>query len=124
MSITIEGNTLVRQIHRRGTTRFPRDRGWWLYLALHWSGLLASTLLMSWGVFVLFFLVIGSFSLDGAMLHLDNFASRYVAADADRLMRFKAMLATIHLVVFATILFLRRGSLIPRDPAQGGVQRG
>ncbi len=124
MSITIEGNTLVRQIHRRGATRSPRDRGWWLYLALHWSGLLASTLLMSWGVFVLFFLVIGSFSLDGAMLHLDNFASRYVTADADRLMRFKAMLATVHLVVFATILFLRRGSLTPRDPAQEDVQRG
>lgn len=116
MSAIIEGSITARRFQPRRPASPPRDRGWWLYLTLHWSGILASTLLMSWGLFVLFFLAIGGFSLDGAMLHLDNFAGRYVAADAGRVMRFKMVLAGVHLASFAMILFLRRGALRPRDP--------
>ncbi|WP_230771709.1 hypothetical protein [Sphingomonas sp. Leaf4] len=112
MSVITQGNST------------SHDRGWWLYLALHWSGIFASSLLMSWGLFALFFLVIGGFSLDGAMLHIDNFASRYVAADADRVMRFKVVLAGVQLASIAAILFFRRGAWIPRDPKLEGLARG
>ena len=72
------------------TTPSPRrpsrglDVGFLLYFYLHLAGFLASTLLITWGLFVLFFLAIGGFSFDGMMHQLDNLASRYVAAEAVR----------------------------------------
>ena len=95
------------------------DIGYWLYLALHSAGFIATTLLMSWGVFVLFFLAIGGFSLDLMMNQLDNLTSRYLAADAARIAQFKLIVTFVHLAVSMTIVFFRRHSILPRDAKAG-----
>jgi len=90
-------------------------RGYMLFFSLHVTGLLASTLLISWGLIVLFFLAIGGFSVDGAMHHLANLADRYVEADASRVTGFKVALGIVQITLVAAVLFLRRHLLIPAD---------
>jgi hypothetical protein len=94
------------------------DYGYLLYFGLHFAGFLATTLLMTWGVFVLFFLALGSFSLDGMMNHLQNMTSRYLTADADRLDQFKMIVGIVHMVVSGAIIFFRRHAIVPRDAAR------
>jgi hypothetical protein len=94
------------------------DYGYLLYFGLHFAGFLATTLLMTWGVFVLFFLLIGSFSLDGMMNHLQNLTSRYLAADAGRLDQFKMIVGVVHMVISGAIIFFRRHAILPRDAAR------
>ena len=90
-------------------------RGYMLFFSLHITGLLASTLLISWGLIVLFFLAIGGFSVDGAMHHLANLADRYVEADAGRVTGFKVALGIVQVTLFTAVLFLRRHLIIPAD---------
>ena len=94
------------------------DYGYLLYFGLHFAGFLATTLLMTWGVFVLFFLLIGSFSLDGMMNHLQNMTSRYLAADAGRLDQFKMIVGVVHMVISGALIFFRRHAILPRDAAR------
>jgi hypothetical protein len=94
------------------------DYGYLLYFGLHFAGFLATTLLITWGVFVLFFLALGSFSLDGMMNHLQNMTSRYLAADADRLDQFKMIVGVVHMVISGAIIFFRRHAIVPRDTAR------
>lgn len=94
------------------------DYGYLLYFVLHFAGFLATTLLMTWGAFVLFFLLIGSFSLDGMMNHLQNMTSRYLAADAGRLDQFKMIVGIVHMVITGAIIFFRRHAILPRDAAR------
>ena len=94
------------------------DYGYFLYFGLHFAGFLATTLLMTWGVFVLFFLLIGSFSLDGMMNHLQNMTSRYLAADAGRLDQFKMIVGIVQMVISGAIMFFRRHAILPRDAAR------
>jgi len=94
------------------------DYGYLLYFGLHFAGFLATTLLMTWGVFVLFFLLIGSFSLDGMMNHLQNMTSRYLAADAGRLDQFKMIVGIVHMVISGAIIFFRRHAIVPHDAAR------
>ena len=94
------------------------DYGYFLYFGLHFAGFLATTLLMTWGVFVLFFLALGSFSLDGMMNHLQNMTSRYLAADAGRLDQFKMIVGIVHMVITGAIMLFRRHAILPRDAAR------
>ena len=97
------------------------DVGYWLYFALHAAGFVIVTLLMTWGVFVLFFLAISNFSVDMMMYQLDNLASRYIAADAARVAQFKTILGGVHLAITAAIIFFRRHALLPRDVKHGST---
>ena len=93
------------------------DVGFLLYFSLLMAGFLASSLLITWGLFVLFFLAIGGFSFDGMMHQLDNLASRYVAADAARITSFRHVLIVAHMLLAAAVIFFRRHSILPsRDP--------
>jgi len=103
--------TVLQPLH---TTR-KVDYGYFLYFGLHFAGFIATTLLMTWGVFVLFFLALGSFSLDGMMNHLQNLTSRYLAADAGRLDQFKMIVGVVHMVISGAIMFFRRHAILPRD---------
>ncbi len=94
------------------------DYGFGLYFTLHMAGFLTTTLLMTWGVFVLFFLAIGGFSVDGMMHHVANMSSRYIAADAARLDQFKLIVGVVHMVVATALIFFRRHAMLPRDPAR------
>ena len=91
------------------------DYGYGLYFGLHMAGFLTTTLLMTWGLFVFFFLAIGGFSLDGMMNHLQNLTSRYLAADAGRVDQFKRIVGAVHLGLSAAIIFFRRHAILPRD---------
>ena len=106
--------TVLQPLH---TTR-KVDYGYFLYFGLHFAGFIATTLLMTWGVFVLFFLALGSFSLDGMMNHLQNLTSRYLAADAGRLDQFKMIVGIVHMVISGAIMFFRRHAILPRDAAR------
>jgi len=106
--------TVLQPLH---TTR-KVDYGYFLYFGLHFAGFMATTLLMTWGVFVLFFLLIGSFSLDGMMTHLQNMTSRYLAADSGRLDQFKMIVGIVHMVITGAIIFFRRHAILPRDAAR------
>lgn len=100
----------------------PRvDTGYYLYVLLHLAGFVVTTLLMTWGVFVLFFLAIGSFSLDLTMNQLDNLTSRYLAADPARVTQFKLIMGCVHLAVSTTIIFFRRRAMFPRDAKAGST---
>ena len=106
--------TVLQPLH---TTR-KVDYGYFLYFGLHFAGFMATTLLMPWGVFVLFFFLIGSFSLDGMMNHLQNMTSRYLAADAGRLDQFKMIVGIVQMVISGAIMFFRRHAILPRDAAR------
>jgi hypothetical protein len=91
------------------------DYGYGLYFGLHMAGFLTTTLLMTWGLFVFFFLAIGGFSLDGMMNHVQNLTSRYLSADAARIDQFKLIIGGVHMVLSAAIIFFRRHAILPRD---------
>lgn len=83
------------------------------YLILHVAGVVTTTLLLTWGLFLLFFLIVSGLSFDGLMHQLANLTGRYVMADAERIARFKTMLIGAHLLLSTAILFLRRTTLLP-----------
>ena len=97
------------------------DYGYFLYFGLHVAGFLATTLLMTWGIMVLFFILIGGFSLDGMMHHVANLSTRYVAADEGRISHFKLIVGAVQLVLAIAIIFFRRHSLLPRSNARAGA---
>jgi hypothetical protein len=103
---------IVLQPSRAGRSA---DYGYALYVGLHIAGFLATTLLMTWGLFVFFFLAIGGFSLDGMMNHIQNLTSRYLTADAARIIDFRMVLFEVHFVLSAAIMFFRRHAILPRD---------
>jgi Zn-dependent protease len=84
-----------------------------LYFYLHLTGFLATTLLLTWGLFALFFLALGGFSLDGLMHQLDNLASRYVAASSERIAAFRHVFAVAHLILATGLIVLRRHCIMP-----------
>lgn len=90
-----------------------------LYCGLHFTGFLATTMLITWGLFVLFFLAIGAFSIDGMMHQLNNLAGRYVTADADRIASFKVLIISAHTILSTGVIFFRRNAMFPSDLLEG-----
>ncbi|MEM6409964.1 MAG: hypothetical protein AAF683_00345 [Pseudomonadota bacterium] len=82
-----------------------------LAVSLQVAGWAATTVMATLGVATLFFFVLGSFTLSGTMLHLDNLASRYLAADADRQAQFQMIVCSVLSLSFVLITFFRRASL-------------
>lgn len=95
-----------------------------LHFGLHFAGFLASTLLMTWGLFALFFLALGGFSLDGLMNQLNNLSTRYVIATPDRVASFKTIFAVAHLILSVGLMVLRRGRILPSARSQGDPRHG
>ncbi|MCW1384995.1 hypothetical protein OLX02_19450 [Novosphingobium sp. KCTC 2891] len=81
------------------------------YLALRLSGWLAVTLGCVAALWLLVFAALGNFSFSGTVLQLNNFASRYVAADAARQDRFRLFFWLASAALFAVLAFFRRHSL-------------
>lgn len=81
------------------------------YLALCWSGWLAVTASCVVAVWVTFFVFLGEFGFTETVVHIENFASRYVAADADRQAHFERLFWVVSVVLFAGAAFFRRHSL-------------
>ena len=95
-----------------------------LHFTLYFGGFLASTLLMTWGLFALFFLALGGFSLDGLMNQLNNLSTRYVIATPDRVASFTTIFAVAHLILSVGLMVLRRGRILPSARSQGDPRHG
>ncbi|WP_176599143.1 hypothetical protein [Sphingobium sp. 15-1] len=94
------------------------------YASLRLTGFCAGVLLMSWGMFVLFFLAIGGFSIEGLMHQLGNLTSRYLAAGPDRAASFHHQLLAAHAFFTLSILFFRRHHILARTAGSGSARRG
>ena len=81
------------------------------YHGLRLAGWLAVTLGCVAALWLLFFAALGNFSFGGTVLQLENFASRYVAADGARQDRFRLMFWLASAGLFVLIAFFRRHSL-------------
>lgn len=75
-----------------------------------WAVVTASCVVAAYAIL---FFMLGEFSVAGLVVHLDNFTSRYLAADAVRRARFDASLAAVNIALFVIIGFFRRHSLLP-----------
>lgn len=111
MVITVSGR--ARSPRKDG--RLKLDLRHLAFAGLHACLGLATSLLISWGLFVFAILAIGGFSLEGVMHHLANLSTRYESADAGRTSSFNGMLLTAQAIFFGAIVLLRRKSLMPRD---------
>lgn len=81
------------------------------YIALRLTGWLAVTLGCVAALWLLLFAALGNFGFSATVLQLDNFASRYVAADGARQDRFRLFFWLASAALFAGVGFFRRHSL-------------
>lgn len=94
------------------------------HCTLHGLGFVGSTLLMTWGLFFLFFLALGGFSFDGFIHQLNNLTSRYVVADAARTGAFLNIFAIAHIILSAAIITFRRDRILPERQSEGERPHG
>ena len=90
-----------------------------LFVVLRLAGWIATTVMATLGVATLFFWLLGSFTLSGTMLQVDNLASRYLEADAARQAQFHMIVCSVLGIAFALISFFRRASLRAAFDAKG-----
>lgn len=95
-----------------------------LYFYLHLAGFAATTLLLTWGLFALFFIALGGFSFDGLMHQLHNLSGRYVAADPERISSFKHMFVAAHLILAAGLIVIRHRRILPPPTAERSHDHG
>ena len=87
------------------------------YHGLRLAGWLAVTLGCVAALWLLFFAALGNFSFGGTVRQIENFASRYVAASAERQDRFAHVFWLTSAGLFAAVGFFRRHSLLARGAA-------
>lgn len=81
------------------------------YWALKMLGWAAVSLACVVALNVLFFVMLGNFTIEGLLYQLDNFGSRYLAADADRRAEFGHTWLAANMLLFALVCLFRRHSL-------------
>lgn len=81
------------------------------YVALRLAGWLASSAAFVAALWVLAFVLLGDFSFERFVLHLDNFAARYAAADDARRAMFEAQFWSASGVLLLVVAVLRRHGL-------------
>lgn len=91
-------------------------------VGLRLTGWLATTMLATFGIFAVFFIVLGGFTLDGMMRHLSNLTARWLTADLARREQFEAIAFGAVLIGFVLIGFFRRASLISAFDVSGDNQ--
>lgn len=96
-----------RRLPRPAPSRFPDA----CYAALRLSGWLTVTAACVIGLWAAFFAMLGQFTFAGTMLHLGNFAARYVAAEAERQDGFRALFWAWSTGLFVAAGFFRRRGL-------------
>ena len=94
--------------------RWPMRLGDACYHGLRLAGWLAVTLGCVAALWLLFFAALGNFSFGGTVLQIENFASRYVAASAERQDHFAHLFWLTSAGLFAAVGFFRRHSLLTR----------
>ena len=96
-----------RRLPRPAPSRFQDA----CYAALRLSGWLTVTAACVIGLWAAFFAVLGQFTFAGTMLHLGNFAARYIAAGAERQDGFRALFWAWSAGLFVAVGFFRRRAL-------------
>lgn len=81
------------------------------YVALRLAGWLATCAGLVAALWALFFVLLGEFTFAGFVLHLDNFAARYVAAEPERRTAFETQFWIASGIVFVVVGILRRHGL-------------
>lgn len=94
------------------------------YFILHGFGFAGSTFLITWGLFVLFFLAIGGFSVDGFIHQLNNLTTRYVAADTGRTDTFLNVFVIAHMILSTAVITFRRDRILPEREPEGARHHG
>ena len=95
----------------RASPRRPMRLADACYHSLRLIGWLAVTLACVAALWLLFFAALGNFRFGGTVLQLENFASRYVAASAERQDHFIRFFWLTSAGLFVAVGFLRRHSL-------------
>jgi len=127
MATIVSTGIATPQAERCDVRPAPRRRLDWrylLYFYLHAFGFLATTLLLSWGAIVFFFLAIGGFSIDGMMAHLNNRGRRCVGAAPPRRLVFKGLSGGGRLVLASGSLVFRRRAFRPCRDFDRGMPHG
>lgn len=86
-----------------------------LLKTIGWSVVTAACVVAT---YMLVFLMFGRFSLSGLLIQFDNLGSRYLEAGQARQVLFERQLLVSSLLLFATIGFFRRASLLPFIPKE------
>ena len=81
------------------------------YILLRVSGWMAMTLLATFGVAILFFLMLGDFTALGFFSQVANLGTRFVAADEVRRSTFMGQVHVVGAITFALVA-LARGRLL------------
>lgn len=81
------------------------------HLGLRLAGWILINVCCTGAVWLALFAILGEFTLTGTLLHLDNFASRYLAADAARQAHLRSQFWIASAVLFLGLAVLRAGSL-------------
>ena len=81
------------------------------HLGLCLAGWLLINICCTGAIWLALFIVLGEFTLSGTLLHLDNFASRYLAAEAAHQAHLRSQFWIASAVLFLGLAVLRAGSL-------------
>lgn len=97
------------------------------YAALRLAGWVCTCAAIVAALWVLFFVLLGEFTFAGAVLQLDNFASRFVAADSQRQRAFEAQFwiaSGVLLLIVGVLRWHALADLFPpkKETADGQVQ--
>jgi hypothetical protein len=93
-------------------TKATSDWGGRIAIAFRCLGWLVVTTLCALGILALIAFAIGSFTLDGTILQINNLTSRFVVAGVIRQAQFDHVLVAAFAVCFAAVSILRRTSMI------------
>lgn len=94
------------------------------YVLLRASGWMAMTLLATFGVAILFFLMLGDFTAIGFFSQVANLGTRFVAADSARRAVFGDELFFTFIVAFGVVALLRGKLLLAIVTSTKGTRHG
>lgn len=98
----------ANQLSGRAALDVARAGCYWLLRITGWAAVCAACVV---ALNVLFFVMLGNFTVEGFLYHLDNFGSRYLAADMQRRAEFAATWLFANGLLFLLVCFFRRHSL-------------
>ena len=99
------------------------DWGGLIAIALRCLGWLVVTTLCALGILTLIAFAIGSFTLHGTILQLNNLTTRFVVADPMRQAQFDHVLIAAFATCFALVSLLRRTSMIEAIFSEKGFRQ-
>ena len=86
---------------------------YWLLKTLGWACVSLSCVI---ALNVLFFVMLGNFTIEGLLYQVENFGSRYLAADTARRAEFGQIWLFTNVLLFAFVALFRRHSLLNLSP--------